>query len=147
MTPTILSSSSLSGDDIVNPAGEDLGELKELMIDIFSGDIAYAVMSRGGFAGVGEKLFAVPWELFTVDGDNKRLVLDISEEVLEDSTGFDPDNWPALDEVSWHEGIHEHFGVHPYWQRDARASDTNEMTTDRSPDLIDDHRTTDDEIS
>lgn len=146
MTPTILSSSSLTGDDIVNSAGEDLGELKDLMIDIGSGDIAYAVMSRGGFAGVGEKLFAVPWELFTVDGDNKRLVLDVSEDVLEDSTGFDPDNWPTLDEV-WHEGIHEHFGVHPYWQRGAQASDTIEMAADRSADLVEDHRTTEDEIS
>jgi sporulation protein YlmC with PRC-barrel domain len=115
MTPTVLSSSTLTGDKIVNLNDEDLGTLKEIMIDVASGDVAYGVLSRGGLAGMGEKLFAVPWRLLTVDGEKKRLILNVDEAILEDSPGFDPDNWPTFD-LEWQEGLHRHFGVDPYWE-------------------------------
>jgi sporulation protein YlmC with PRC-barrel domain len=110
MTPAILSSSTLIGDDIVGRDEEKLGSLKDIMMDIESGTVAYAVLSRGGFGGMGEKLFAVPWSLLEVDGDNERLLLDVDEEVLDDSPGFDPDHWPFSD-VDWRRSVDEHFGV------------------------------------
>ncbi|CAN5810019.1 PRC-barrel domain-containing protein [soil metagenome] len=113
MTPTVLSSATLTGDTIVNGEGTDLGTLKDLMIDLGTGEVAYAVLARGGFAGVGEKLFAVPWQLLVVDGDNKRLILDLDEEILEDSPGFDPDNWPSFSDQEWRRGVHEYFGLEP----------------------------------
>lgn len=115
MTPQVLSSGTLTGDDIVNPAGESLGTLKELMFDLSTGEVAYAVMTRGGIAGMGAKLFAVPWQLMNVDGENKRLVIDVDEEILDNSPGFDPDNWPSFSDVEWLEGVHRHFGTDPYW--------------------------------
>ncbi|HLT96456.1 MAG TPA: PRC-barrel domain-containing protein [Acidimicrobiia bacterium] len=111
MTPAVLSASTLKGDAIVNPAGDKLGSLKELMIDVADGKIAYAVLSRGGFGRLGERLFAVPWDLLTVDGDQKCLVLDVDEDVLEDSPGFDPDNWPTFSDSAWRQGVDRHFGV------------------------------------
>lgn len=116
MTPDILSSSTLTGDPVVNMAGEKIATLKELMIDLPTGSVAYAVISTGGLAGVGEKLFAVPWQLMAVDGDNKRLVIDLDEKALEDSPGFDPDDWPSFADLTWHEGIHRHYGVEPFWE-------------------------------
>jgi sporulation protein YlmC with PRC-barrel domain len=116
MTPTVLSSGTLTGDTVVNGEGANLGTLKELMIDVGSGEVAYAVLARGGFAGVGEKLFAVPWALIGVDGDKKRLLLDLDEEVLEDSPGFDPDNWPSFSDMAWREDIHRYFGLDPIWE-------------------------------
>jgi sporulation protein YlmC with PRC-barrel domain len=113
--PTVLSSSTLTGDDVVNREEAKLGNLKDLMIDLDHGQIAYAVLSRGGLAGLGEKLFAVPWVLFEVDGDAERLILDLSEEVLDDSPGFDPDNWPSFGEREWALQVHEYYGVDPYW--------------------------------
>lgn len=112
MTPAILSSSTLNGDPVVDPEGNKLGTLKEIMLDIKEGLVAYAVLARGGFGGMGEKLFAVPWSMLQVDGDNKRVVLDVDPEVLDDSPGFDPDNWPSFSE-DWRADVDRHFGLVP----------------------------------
>lgn len=114
-TPLVLSSSSLQGDAIVSPEGDKLGTLKEIMIDLRNGRVAYAVLSRGGMMGVGEKLFALPWSLLTVDPDEKNLRLDVDPELLENSTGFDPDDWPSFSSQEWGEETHRRFGVEPYW--------------------------------
>ncbi|MPZ52296.1 MAG: PRC-barrel domain containing protein [Acidimicrobiia bacterium] len=116
--PAILSASTLGGDKIVGPEGHDLGTLKDLMIDTTHSEVAYAVMSRGGVAGLGEKLFAVPWALLTVDGDNKQLVLNVDPEVLDNSPGFDSDNWPQFNDAEWGRSVYDHFGVDPYWNQD-----------------------------
>lgn len=113
MTPAILSSSTLTGDPIVDAEGDKLGTLKEIMLDLTDGRVAYAVLARGGFGGMGEKLFAVPWSMLQVDGDNKRLILDVDAEVLEDSPGFDPDNWPSFTDEAWRADVDRHFGLVP----------------------------------
>jgi len=56
----VLSASSLAGDNVRNAAGDDLGKVDEIMIDVPSGRVAYAVLSFGGLLGMGNKLFAVP---------------------------------------------------------------------------------------
>lgn len=111
MTVAILSSSTLTGDNVVGRDGETLGTLKDLMIDLPSGTVAYAVLARGGFGGVGEKLFAVPWSLLSVDTDNERLTLDVDEQLLDDSPGFDPDNWPSFSDMAWRSSVDRHFGA------------------------------------
>jgi sporulation protein YlmC with PRC-barrel domain len=67
----VLSASTLAGDRVQNSAGEDLGKLNEIMIDIPSGRVAYAVLSFGGFLGMGDKLFALPWRALKLDEDQK----------------------------------------------------------------------------
>ncbi|MGF1666538.1 MAG: PRC-barrel domain-containing protein [Acidimicrobiia bacterium] len=119
MTPMVLSASTLQGDDVVNPGGEKLGKLKEVMIDITTGNVGYAVLSRGGVMGMGEKLFAVPWSIMTVDGDNEQIVLDVTEEFLDGAPGFDPDHWPEFSSPAWGEDIHRHYGIEPYWSTDS----------------------------
>lgn len=90
----VLAASSLTDDSVQNAAGENLGDIKDLMIDTASGEIQYAVLSFGGWLGMGEKLFAVPWKSFHVDTVNQCLVLDVPKERLKDAPGFDKDNWP-----------------------------------------------------
>ncbi|MEX1005581.1 MAG: PRC-barrel domain-containing protein [Acidimicrobiia bacterium] len=111
----ILSAGTLTGDSVVNSDGDKLGDLKDIMIDFDRGTVAYGVLSRGGVAGIGEKLFAVPWALFQVNGGEKDLILDLDEERLENSPGFDPDNWPTFADEAWGRELHEHYGVDPYW--------------------------------
>lgn len=106
-----LSTSTLLGDDVVNGQGEDLGEIEDFMIDLPDGRIDYAVLSFGGFMGMGDKLFAVPFELLNVDFENKRVVLDVPKERLENAPGFDEDDWPDTSEEAWHTRIHEHYGT------------------------------------
>ena len=92
--PRCLSATTLCGVPVRNRAGEDLGDTKELMIDIHEGRIVYAVLSFGGFLGIGDKLFAVPWSALRVDTENQCFVLDVDKEVLEKVPGFDKDQWP-----------------------------------------------------
>lgn len=113
MTPAILSASTLTGDQIVDREGGKLGTLKDIMLDLTQGSVVYAVLARGGFGGVGEKLFAVPWSMLEVDGDHKRIVLDADAQVLDDSPGFDPDNWPSFTDEAWRADVDRHFGLVP----------------------------------
>ena len=97
----VLSASTLSSDSVKNRADEDLGKIKELMIDIPSGRVAYAVLSFGGFLGMGDKLFAVPWDALTLDEDRKCFVLDADKAKLENAPGFYKDNWPDMTDTLW----------------------------------------------
>ena len=65
--PAVLSATSIDGNDIRNRQGEDLGKVKDLMIDLSDGSVSYAVVSYGGFLGMGDKLFAVPFEALHPD--------------------------------------------------------------------------------
>src|SRR5665647_3949842 len=85
----VLSASTLAGDPVQNSAGEALGKVNEIMIDIPSGKVAYAVLSFGGFLGIGNKLFALPWSALTVDEAKKRFVVNVTRELLEKMPGFD----------------------------------------------------------
>jgi sporulation protein YlmC with PRC-barrel domain len=111
----VLSSSSLTGTSVQNMQREDLGEIKDLMIDLSEGRIAYAVLSFGGFLGMGDKLFAIPWEAFRVVQEEKVLLLNVDKEKLEQAPGFDKDNWPDMADVSWGRSIHTYYGYDPYW--------------------------------
>jgi sporulation protein YlmC with PRC-barrel domain len=112
----VLSASTLAGDRVRNSAGEDLGKVNEIMIDISSGRVAYAVLSFGGFLGMGDKLFALPWSVLTVDEDKKCFVLDIDKKMLEKAPGFDKDRWPDMADNTWGTAIYSYYGTKPYWQ-------------------------------
>ncbi len=114
--PAFMSATSLIGDDVYNLQTEDLGDVKEIMLDMRTGKVAYAVLSFGGFLGMGEKLFAVPWAALTLDTVNKRMTLDVNKERLESAPGFDSDNWPDMADPVWANGIHSYYGttVIPY---------------------------------
>ncbi|GJL62650.1 MAG: hypothetical protein NPIRA04_13040 [Nitrospirales bacterium] len=100
---------------VQNPSREDLGEIKRLMIDLSDGKIAYVVLSFGGFLGMGDKLFAIPWQAFQVVQEEKVFILDVSKETLEKAPGFDKDNWPDMADVTWGQSIHKYYGYDPYW--------------------------------
>jgi sporulation protein YlmC with PRC-barrel domain len=109
--PELMSAHTLRGEDVVNRKSEALGNVKEIMIDMHSGKVAYAVMSFGGFLGVGSKLFAVPWEALTLDSQHKRLILNIDKEQLENAPGFDKDHWPDMADPTWADAVHSYYGI------------------------------------
>ncbi|HSF11113.1 MAG TPA: PRC-barrel domain-containing protein [Nitrospirales bacterium] len=111
----VLSSSSIVGTTVQNMGREDLGEIKDLMIDLSGGRIAYAVLSFGGFLGMGDKLFAIPWEAFQVVQEEEVLLLNVAKEKLEQAPGFDKDNWPDMADMTWGKSIHTYYGYDPYW--------------------------------
>lgn len=100
-TGKVLSTDSIMDDDVVTRDGENLGKIQDLMIDIDRGAIAYAVLSFGGLFGIGDKLFAVPWNAFNLQGHT--FVLNADRAALERAPGFDKDNWPDSKSAAWQE--------------------------------------------
>ena len=109
--PDLMGAGTLIGDDVYNQQDEDLGDIKEIMLDVRSGEVAYAVLSFGGVLGMGEKLFAVPWQRLTLDTVNKRFILDVSKETLKNAPGFDKDQWPDMSNQEWTNEIHTFYGT------------------------------------
>jgi sporulation protein YlmC with PRC-barrel domain len=111
--PTLMGADTLLGDSVVNGANEDLGDIKEIMLDMNTGQVAYAVLAFGGFLGMGEKLFAVPWQALHLDTVNKRFVLDVDKERLKTAPGFDKHAWPDMADVNWASEVHSFYGTDP----------------------------------
>lgn len=114
--PYIMSADTLQGDTVVNPEGENLGDLEAIMLDIPNGRIAYGVLSVGGLLGLGEKLFAIPWEALVLDADEHRFILNVDKEVLKDAPGFDKEHWPEMADLEWAAGVHGYYNLPPYWE-------------------------------
>ena len=106
----------LIGNKVVNLRNEDLGRIEELMIDTDSGRIAYAVLSFGGFLGLGDKLFAIPWSALTLDLAEEKFILNVSKDLLEQAPGFDKRDWPDMSDPAWGAEIYTYYGYKPYWE-------------------------------
>ena len=112
--PDLMGADTLIGNDVYNQKDEDLGDIKEIMLDMRDGKVAYAVLSYGGFLGMGDKLFAVPWNALTLDTINKRFILNVDKERLANAPGFDKDDWPDMADEEWINQIHSYYGTKPY---------------------------------
>ena len=106
----VLTASSLTGDRVRNSAGEDLGKIEDIVIDLAGGEIAYAVLSFGGFLGIGDKLFAVPWRALTLNTRQREFILNVDRKRLKEAPGFDPDHWPDMADPAWGARIDEFYG-------------------------------------
>ena len=111
--PELMGAATLTGDNVVNQQDDALGDIKEIMLDMRSGRVAYAVLSFGGILGMGDKLFAVPWSALKLDTVNKRFVLNVDKTRLESAPGFDKDAWPNMADSSWEKDIHGYYGTTP----------------------------------
>jgi sporulation protein YlmC with PRC-barrel domain len=96
-----LTATTIIGDNVYNLEDESLGEIKDIMLDIRNGRIEYVVIEFGGFLGIGEKFFAVPFRALTIDTTRHAFVLDQSKEVLKKAPGFDKDHWPETNSRVW----------------------------------------------
>jgi sporulation protein YlmC with PRC-barrel domain len=110
-----LGATTLIHDKVVNLSGQDIGRIEELMIDVTTGRVAYAVLTFGGFMGFGNKLFALPWSAITVDEVKKRFVVNVTRESLEKMPGFDKEHWPDLNDLEYATGVYRQWGATPYW--------------------------------
>lgn len=119
----LMKGSTFIGADVENPQGQDLGDIKDVVIDRASGRIAYAVVSFGGFLGMGEKLFAVPWGAFSQPSENKdKFVLAVDKERLTNAPGFDTNNWPQMASQEWVTSLYSYYNIPPYWTAATDAS-------------------------
>jgi sporulation protein YlmC with PRC-barrel domain len=110
---TMFRSSDVDGLEVRNKANKDLGNIKDLVVDMSSGHVRYAALSFGGFAGLGDKLFAVPWEAMTFKFGEKEhfVVFDVTEQQLKNAPGFDENNWPNIADPAWAASIDKHYNI------------------------------------
>jgi sporulation protein YlmC with PRC-barrel domain len=134
-TPSILKISEIMGITVENAQRDNLGEIKDVVVDPSDGSVAYAVLEAGGFLGIGEKYFAIPWRAFQTvaddddKGDVERLILNVDNDRLKNAPGFDKDNWPDMADSEWGRTLHTYYDQQNYWeQRQAmRRDDRDKM--------------------
>lgn len=97
----VLTASSIIGDKVENRMGENLGSINNIMLNIQSGCIEYVVLEFGGFLGIGEKLFAMPFSSLKLDPERKTFLLDMDKEVMKNAPGFDKSHWPETNSRHW----------------------------------------------
>jgi hypothetical protein len=113
----VVSASKIIGEAVENRQKENLGKIHELVIDAKEGRLAYAVLSFGGFMGMGNKLFALPWKAFEFSNTENKLILNVDKKKLETAPGFDKDaKWPDFADRTWGDGIYKYYGCEPYWK-------------------------------
>jgi sporulation protein YlmC with PRC-barrel domain len=111
-----IRASQLMGMNIQNSAGEGVGEVKDLVLDFSNGKIKYVAVTYGGFLGIGNKMFAVPFAAFKVkpkqsDRADMALVLDVTKKQMEGAVGFDEDHWPNFADAKFEMELHKRYGV------------------------------------
>ncbi|MEX2219130.1 MAG: PRC-barrel domain-containing protein [Phycisphaerales bacterium] len=107
---------NIAGAKVVNKQQEDIGKLDDLLVDARSGYAVYAILSHGGFLGIGDKLIAVPWRALEVLPDSNgdaTIVLDATKQTLEQAPNFDKDQWPLIGERGWMARTHDFFKTEP----------------------------------
>lgn len=104
----ILTATSIIGDKVINREGENIGEISDIMINILDGNIEYLIIEFGGFLGIGEKLFAVPFSAVKLNAKDQNFTLDVEKSFLESAPGFDKEHWP--DTNSHYFDVNTHWG-------------------------------------
>ena len=109
-----MGAKTIIGEEVIGKNGKKLGKIEELMIDMRTQHVAYALMTFGGFLGMGERLFAVPFRAFHNDGIKGHLFLDVDEDSINNAPYIEKDNWPDMADKNWIREIHAFYGVEPY---------------------------------
>lgn len=104
----VLSATSIIGDDVENLQGENLGEINDIVFNIQTGCTEYVVLEFGGFLGMGEKLFAIPFKALSLNADRQVFILDRDKDYLKKAPGFDKDHWPETNSRHWED-------INTYW--------------------------------
>ena len=118
-----MAADTLQHNDVVSSDGKNLGKIKHIMLDVLNGRIAYAVLSNGGFLGIGDKLLAIPWGALTLNIDEKSFLLSATGAEVKASPGFDKEQWPVMGDLQWAVGVHDYYRTARYWERDTFPED------------------------
>jgi sporulation protein YlmC with PRC-barrel domain/osmotically-inducible protein OsmY len=106
--------SDLIGMEVQSQQGEKLGDIKDVMVDLQSGRIPFAVLSSGGILGVGDRLLAIPPTALDSQGD--ALVLSVDQNQLKNAPTFGRNEWPQTMDRQWSANVYQFYGQQPYWQ-------------------------------
>jgi len=107
----VVRTKDVIGKSVINSSKEDLGKVDEIVLDKVSGQTRYVVLSFGGFLGLGDKLYAIPWKAISYDPEEDSFTLNADKERLKNAPGFDKDNWPDFADTSWGQKIHDFYHI------------------------------------
>jgi sporulation protein YlmC with PRC-barrel domain len=111
----VFRSGEIIGLPVKNNSHETLGKIDDLVIDMKTGEVRYAALSFGGIAGIGSKLFAVPFGSMKFmhgepnNASSRHFMFDVTKEQLEKAPGFDTSHWPNVGDVKWAASIDKHY--------------------------------------
>jgi sporulation protein YlmC with PRC-barrel domain len=114
-TPSLIAASKVSGTTVYNTAGESIGEIHDEMIDKKTGQVAYAVMSFGGFLGIGNNYHPIPWSLLKYDTSRGGYVVNLTNSQLEGAPSYAEGLDPGWGDRDYETKVHDYYGVGPYW--------------------------------
>jgi hypothetical protein len=115
-TSSLISSDKVEGTAVYDRRGEKLGSIHSVMIDKISGKVAYAVMSFGGFLGMGDSYHPLPWDVLTYDTDQGGYVVDLDRSRLEGAPTYGTNEMPDWSDRRWGQRVHDYYGTRPYWE-------------------------------
>jgi hypothetical protein len=113
-TDRLISSEKVVGTAVYNRASEHLGSVHSIMLDKISGQVAYAVMSFGGFLGIGESYHPLPWRLLNYDVQQGGYVVDLDRKRLEGAPSYAASETPNWADSSYGHRVDKYYGVSPY---------------------------------
>jgi sporulation protein YlmC with PRC-barrel domain len=112
---TLISTGTIRGTTVYNTDGEALGTVDDLMVDTQTGRIAYALMSFGGFLGIGERYHPIPWAVLKYDGARRGYVAPLTKAMLIDAPTYGREDAPRWGERAYEERIHDYYKTNRYW--------------------------------
>ncbi|UPG73099.1 PRC-barrel domain-containing protein [Roseomonas gilardii subsp. gilardii] len=110
----LISASKVEGTAVYNRAGERLGTVEDIMLDKVSGKVAFAVMSFGGFLGIGEKYHPLPWSTLTYDIAQGGYVVDMTREQLQDAPSYGAEDGIDFNDDAYGRRVYDYYKA-PYW--------------------------------
>ena len=106
---TMIAASKVNGTKVYNNAGEALGSIYDLMLDKQSGQVNYAIMSFGGFLGIGEKYHPLPWSELTFSTAKDGYVVNLDKRSLENAPSFGTADVPDWSSPTYRTGIDDYY--------------------------------------
>ena len=114
-TGRLISADKVEGTTVKNQRGESLGSIYQIMIDKYTGKVAYSVMSFGGFLGIGERYHPLPWSMLTYDPKLEAYVVNLDKQRLEGAPTFGRNEAVDWEDRAWGKRVHDFYNVPPYW--------------------------------
>ena len=114
-TGSLIGSDKVEGTDVYNSAGDRVGTIERVMLDKFSGRVAYAVMSFGGFLGLGSDYYPLPWSLLTYNERLGGYEVNVTEDQLRRAPKFRKDEPWAYGSRDRESELYSYYSVTPYW--------------------------------
>ncbi|MBA2124715.1 photosystem reaction center subunit H [Hyphomicrobium methylovorum] len=115
---TMLETSKVPGTSVYGMSRESIGEVDDLIVDTISGKVRYAVLSFGGFLGLGKSSYVIPWTSLKWDADLNGYVTGVTEEQLKMSPDLDP---LSIRDREMEQRLHSAYGAPQYWDTESRV--------------------------